>query len=73
MTAPSPAKSAYEAYARSTGGKTFDGRPMPTWNELPQRIRDAWAAGAEAARAFDRLPDTVPRPVDVDELFCGAV
>lgn len=74
MTAPSPAKAAYEAYAESTGGRTFDGRPMPTWNELPDRIRIAWGAAADAARAFvEPMPDTVPRPIDVDAVFCGAV
>jgi len=39
----------YEAYAKSTGGKTFDGRDMPLWSQLPQRIQDAWS---EAARAI---------------------
>lgn len=38
----------YQAYATATGGKTFDGRDMPKWSELPQRIRDAWTAAAEA-------------------------
>lgn len=32
----------YEAYARSTGGKTFDGRDMPTFEQLPDRIKKAW-------------------------------
>lgn len=41
----------YEAYAVSTGGKTFDGRDMPKWNELPERIRAAWEAAADAIRA----------------------
>jgi hypothetical protein len=69
VTAPSPAKNAYEAYAESTGGLTFDGRKMPTWNDLPERIRNAWEAAARAAREFS-APDTLPRIVDVDELFC---
>lgn len=41
------AQRAYEAYARSTGGKTFDGRDMPAWNDLPKRIQDAWTAAAD--------------------------
>ena len=41
----------YEAYARFTGGKTFDGRTMPTWDALPERIRDAWAVAASAVIA----------------------
>lgn len=27
----------YEAYGNSTGGKTFDGRDMPTWEEIVLR------------------------------------
>lgn len=38
----------YEAYARFTGGKTFDGRDMPSWAQLPETIRDAWRAAADA-------------------------
>lgn len=37
---------AYEAYAVSTGGKTYDGREMPSWGELPELIRNAWMAAA---------------------------
>lgn len=40
---------AYEAYATNTGGKTFDGRKMPSWADLPERIRAAWKAAIEAA------------------------
>lgn len=42
------ARAGYEGYARFTGGKTFDGRPMPTFDALEQRIKDAWAAAAMA-------------------------
>lgn len=40
----------YEAYAAFTGGKTFDGRNMPSWSELPDRIKGAWEAAADAIR-----------------------
>jgi hypothetical protein len=43
------AKRGYEGYAASTGGKTFDGRDMPQWNELPDRIKEAWRAAIVAA------------------------
>lgn len=43
------AKTAYEAYADSTGGKTFDGRDMPLWAALGPRIQRAWEAAAQAA------------------------
>lgn len=40
----------YRGYADATGGVTWDNRPMPTWGELPPRIRDAWAAAARSIR-----------------------
>lgn len=54
----------YEAYAESTGGKTWDNRDMPKWSDLTPRIVAAWeAAGAaisaQARRASDEdLPPT---------------
>ena len=39
----------YAAYARSTGGKTYDGRDMPTWEGLTDKIREAWRCAAAAA------------------------
>jgi hypothetical protein len=44
----------YEAYAESTGGKTFDGRPIPPWEEaIAQRphVGAAWRAAADAIAA----------------------
>lgn len=40
------AKAGYEGYAFQTGGKTFDGRPMPEWAALPGRITLAWMRAA---------------------------
>lgn len=42
------AKIAYEGYAEFTGGLTFDGRKMPSWTELNERIRNAWGAAVNA-------------------------
>jgi hypothetical protein len=47
-------KRAYERYAYFTGGKTFDGRDMPTWTGLTQKIRDAWCGAAWAVVQFER-------------------
>jgi hypothetical protein len=47
---------AYEAYARQTDNKTFDGRDMPTWNDLNTAIRMAWQQAAEAARRYQPKP-----------------
>ncbi len=38
----------YAAYAECTGGKTYDGREMPEWDALPERIRGAWVRAAQA-------------------------
>lgn len=38
------AKSAYRAYAASTGNKNFRGDPMPEFDALPQPIQTAWEA-----------------------------
>lgn len=51
----------YEAYAESTGGKTFDGRDMPTWDQIREREGDvpkvtrAWEAAA--AKIAERCRD----------------
>lgn len=45
------ARIGYEGYAASTGGKTFDGRDMPRWEDLPARTVEAWKAAAEAMLA----------------------
>lgn len=42
------ARIAYEAYGKSTGGKNFQGDPMPAWDDLPQPIQDAWDAAVGA-------------------------
>lgn len=39
----------YLSYARVTGGKTFDGRDMPMWQDLSEATRTAWEAAAKAA------------------------
>lgn len=40
-------RTGYEAYAAHTGGKTFDGRDMPAWDDLGD-IQAAWAVAAGA-------------------------
>ena len=53
-----PGQIGYEAYSRFTGGKTWDGKPMPTWEEVCARdaergtkVSGAWEAAAIAIRA----------------------
>jgi hypothetical protein len=41
-------RKAYQGYARQTLGKTWDGRAMPSWDDLGDDIRAAWRAAAAA-------------------------
>jgi hypothetical protein len=36
------ARDLYYAYASVTAGKNFQGNPMPEWQDLPAKIREAW-------------------------------
>jgi Putative 2/3 transmembrane domain holin len=40
-----PAK-AYASYCEQGGGKTFDGKPLPSWDELGENRQDCWHAAA---------------------------
>jgi hypothetical protein len=42
------AKLAYAAYGKSTGGKNYQGLPMPTWDALSDTIQGAWVSAANA-------------------------
>jgi hypothetical protein len=42
------AKLAYAAYGQSTGGKNFQGNPMPAWEALGDPIQGAWVAAVNA-------------------------
>jgi len=39
---------AYLGYAEHTNNKTYDGREMPTWEDLGDNIQGAWEAAAWA-------------------------
>lgn len=41
------AKGAYHAYGAVTDHKNYQGLPMPSWEELPEKIRAAWCAAAK--------------------------
>lgn len=45
------AEAGYRGYAEKTGGKTFDGRDMPEWKDLPERTIQAWVAAVVAIQA----------------------
>lgn len=41
----------YEAYAEKAGGKTYDGKDMPAWDDVGQEVQDRWEAAARAIAA----------------------
>jgi hypothetical protein len=45
---------AYDAYGAVTDHKNYQGLPMPKWEELPEKIREAWYAAAGAVAAQKR-------------------
>ncbi|XXX73896.1 hypothetical protein WMF30_40245 [Sorangium sp. So ce134] len=56
------AKIGYEAYRAASGGTTFDGRAMPTWEELEQlphgeRTRRLWGEAARAIAKYEPTPE----------------
>lgn len=44
------ARLGYVAYAKNTDGKTYDGKDMPKWEDLPLRTVAAWEAAVMAIR-----------------------
>lgn len=46
---------AYEAYRQVADGKSLvTGALLPVWDELPERIREAWESAAEAVRTAEQ-------------------
>lgn len=39
---------AFEAYCKSVKNTAHTGRPIPSWDELPEHIRTAWEVGIDA-------------------------
>jgi hypothetical protein len=54
------AELAYDAYGKSTGGRNYQGLPIPDWDELTGAIQCAWieAAGAIALHTIASLTGT---------------
>lgn len=47
------AEEGYKAYAACTGNKAFDGREMPAWEHLGEKVQTAWEA--QARHIFNKL------------------
>ena len=41
---------AYEAYSRASGGKAFNGDPLPTWEKVTPQIQSYWRAAMRTVR-----------------------
>jgi len=50
------ARMAYDQYAIVTGGKNYQGLPMPHYNDLGDTIQSAWRAAAGAIARAVTLP-----------------
>jgi len=49
-------KKMWDAYAKQAGGVTFDGKPLPTWDELGEDRQACWKAAASVcADEIERL------------------
>ena len=49
---------AFEAYCEAVGGTTYDGKPIPGWDELSgdrATVQGGWEAAAEAIRQHMRM------------------
>lgn len=50
---------AYNAYGDSAQWKTFDGRPMPAWRDLPPETQSHWRMAALSVLAVRALNSDV--------------
>ena len=63
MTDTHIAKLMWDAYAIQAGGKTFDGKPLPTWDELGEERQSCWVAAASVTADRIEKLETVLRDV----------
>lgn len=50
MTEEELGQIAFEAYSDFTGGKTYNGLPIPEWHDVGDTVQGAWIAAARAVR-----------------------
>lgn len=43
-----PGQTGFEAYSATTNWLTYDGKPIPPWVNLNDRVRNAWETAAKA-------------------------
>lgn len=52
-----PGKVGYRAYGDAVEWVNHVGKPMPAWEDLPERIQDAWGKAARAVLELDASGD----------------
>jgi hypothetical protein len=61
------AKRMWDAYAFRAGGITFDGKPLPTWDELGEDRQSCWVAAASVtADRIEKLEAALRKIADFD-------
>lgn len=46
---------AYEAYCENRGWKSFNGEPLPHWDNVKEDIRKSWEIAAKAVEQFCKI------------------
>ena len=71
MNNKAPGQTSFEAYneAGANPGKTYDGKPVPTWENLSDDVRAKWAAAEKAAERvrMEQFPPVAHLAVDTTE------
>lgn len=62
MTDTHIAKLMWDAYAVQAGGITFDGKPLPTWDELGEDRQSCWVAAASVTASRIEKLETALEP-----------
>lgn len=60
MTIEEKARAGYEKYGDFVGWRNYAGLAMPKWDELPGKIREAWAVAAQEISTLT-AEECVPR------------
>lgn len=64
------AKRMWDAYTFRAGGKTFDGKPLPSWEELGEDRQSCWTAAASVtADQIEKLEAALREITSVSKVY----
>ena len=67
-------KEMWDAYAKQEGGVTFDGKPLPTWDELGEERQACWkAAAATLLSVLKQLDNDIESAIMSDDEYCKTI